>query len=198
MTINGGHFLEQKNFYNAKIFANIYPEINKFLFHLATYRCLHSVIDSLAGYREFWVYTSDAHLEMAVISWCKIFGAYSNQTHWIHLFGGNAEIAEGIKETFHSQLQNEGVSISSYTKYHKSILKFRNNYVAHRSMNYKDPIPNFDLAMRVTYIFDRWVREQIKPDFIDMDQLENLYNKYKVDIEKTLECTFTPKVKNPL
>lgn len=38
---------------------------------------------------------------------------------------------------------------------------FRDKYVAHREVNFKESVPNFDKALEVTFVFDDWVRDFI-------------------------------------
>jgi len=44
------------------------------------------------------------------------------------------------------------------------MINFRNNYAAHRALGFSSPVPNFDLALRVAYFYDDWIREVISPD----------------------------------
>lgn len=44
---------------------------------------------------------------------------------------------------------------------------FRNEYVAHRELNYKKPVPYFDPALEVAYVYDGWIRDIISPDVFE-------------------------------
>jgi hypothetical protein len=40
---------------------------------------------------------------------------------------------------------------------------FRDKFVAHRELDFFEPVPNFDTALAVAYYYDKWVREIIAP-----------------------------------
>lgn len=138
--------------YNIEIFMEVLPLIKDFLYHLASYRLLHAYLEHLPSEREFWVYTCDAHLETATLTWCMVFGADSNETHWKKIFKGYNENAQ---KSFLVYLQAEsGITEDNFKKYWADITTFRNNYIAHKT-SYKKPVPNFDVAC-VLYILRRY------------------------------------------
>lgn len=68
--------------YNARNFSLAYPLLLTFIYHAISYRQMHSVISLLPGDESFWVYTSDAHIQMAITSWCKVFGSPREAAHY--------------------------------------------------------------------------------------------------------------------
>ena len=48
---------------------------------------------------------------------------------------------------------------------------FRDKYAAHRELDFSAPVPNFDLALKVAYYFDDWIRWIISPDSFEEPSL---------------------------
>jgi len=169
--------------YNTDQFVEILSLFKDFLYHLISYREIKGFINELPGDREFWVYSSDAHLKMATISWCMVFGADSNITHWKNISREEVEI---VRKSFKDYLFSiTKMCDSDFKKYWSEMTSFRNEYVAHRE-NYEKPIPCFDMACRIVFCFDSWIRNQIKPDIVDFPDYEKLAEEYRINIQKTL------------
>lgn len=170
--------------YNIDCFGEIFPLLKDFLYHLASYRMIFSVLDKLPDECEFWTYTCNAHLERAVLVWCMVFGTDSNETHWKNIFKGYNEDAN---ESFMKYLQdNSNITKNDFRKYWKSMKDFRNDYVAHKA-GYDKPVPVFNDACTVVFCFDDWIRKMISPDIIDMPSFKQLFDKYQKDINITLQ-----------
>jgi hypothetical protein len=82
--------------------------------------------------------------------------------------------------------QNLGISFDEWDNYRKNMLKFRNEYVAHRPKVYDKPVPYFSLALNATICLESWVREQIKPDIIEDKPLSLIVAKNRKDIRSAL------------
>jgi hypothetical protein len=65
------------------------------------------------------------------------------------------------------------MSKREYNQYWKSMTDFRNKYAAHRELNFINPVPNFDTALKVAFFYDQWVRKVIFPATIDEPPLES-------------------------
>lgn len=149
--------------YESEVFKNQFAIVKLFVYHLTYYRVL------LKGYKEhqlqneFWALTIDAHLLRATINWCMVFGSDTNNpTHWKRL-----SITDSIllKEHFREGLfQATGLDQDTWRQYWESMTVFRNQYAAHRDLEFSSPVPNFDIALVVAYFYDDWVRRVISPD----------------------------------
>jgi hypothetical protein len=143
--------------YNTPVFQKQFPLVKWFIYHLMYYRELRC---DEARFKKspFWVFTTDAHLLQATNYWCMVFGSHaSNPTHWKHLAvheGDQKELRQGFKKAV---LAQTGFTEEEWTKYWKEMVTFRNKYVVHRD-NFKDPVPNFDIALEVVYAYDGWIR----------------------------------------
>lgn len=181
--------------YNTEVFSISYPLWRRFVYHYCAYKELTKQFERLPEDKEFWVYTCDAHLEMATVYWCMIFGTDSNETHWKKLELDNDQFRRYL-------LKGLNISYGEWSKYQKNMLSFRNEYVAHRPKVYNKPVPVFTLALDATILLERWVREQIKPDILEDEPLATIVTRNKKDIQSTVlkvihkkPCIFLNKLK---
>jgi len=146
--------------YNSEIFENQIPILKRFVYHLIYHRGLNSFYKRLNIRSEFWVHTIEAHRRDACIHWCMVFGSdKSNQTHWKNLFDSETkEAKEGFRRVLFDKI---GFDKQTWNEYWNKMKDFRDKYVAHREVNFKESVPNFDKALEVTFVFDDWVRDFI-------------------------------------
>lgn len=52
------------------------------------------------------------------------------------------------------------------------MVNFRNEYIAHRELNYNKPVPYLDPALEVAYVYDGWIRDIISPDVLEEPPLK--------------------------
>ena len=72
--------------FQHKVFANQFPIVKKFVYHLIYYRVLLKGYQEHQLQNEFWTLTIDAHLLSALTHWCMVFGSdKSEPTHWKQL-----------------------------------------------------------------------------------------------------------------
>lgn len=172
--------------YNVDTFRSSYPLWRHFIYHYLAYKELSEMIKGVRGDKEFWVYSCDAHLEMAAIYWCMIFGTDSNKSHWKQLELDESEFLRYL-------LQERNISLEKWKTYWKDMLYFRNNYVAHRSGFFNEPVPDFSLAYKSVLCLEKWVRAQIWPDIIEDKQLEYIGKINRRNIRcslKSLSCIY--------
>ena len=157
--------------YDPKVFQEQFPLVKFFVQHLFYYRELRNAYGSLGLQSPFWVFTIDAHLARAVICWCMVFGAHGcNPTHWKKLSKNNVDY---LRTSFRKWLfSHTNFTPRTWETYWKEIVAFRNEYVAHRELEYKKPVPTFDLALEVAYVYDSWIRDVIVPDIFDEPPLK--------------------------
>ena len=150
--------------YDRKVFSNQFPLVKWFIYHLTYYRALHKAYNERKMKDEFWKMTIDAHLLIAAINWCMVFGSdSSNPTHWKQL-----SPTESTHKQFRAGLLNSvGISRPQWKRYWTSMTAFRNKYAAHRELSFTDPVPNFDIALKAALYYDQWVRTVISPDTLE-------------------------------
>ena len=157
--------------YNKDIFKYQYVIAQDFIRHLAYYRQLHS---ALSGKSSFWTATANAHLEAAILDWCKVFGATGNNvTHWTNI---PLEDVESVQNNFRNAiLKTTGMSLIEWGQYHAEMLGFRDRYVAHLEIGNIPSVPFFDRALKIAFAYDKWIREVINHDSLEAKSLEELY-----------------------
>ena len=141
------------------------------MYHVFYYRALSKQYSERKGQSEFWTLTIDAHLLQAAIHWCMVFGSHgANQTHWKLLSTDQSEI---LQQTFRDGLcKKTGLNQQEWEQYWKHMKDFRDNYAAHRELNYSRPVPSFDIALKVAHFYDDWVRKVISPATFSEPSLE--------------------------
>jgi len=157
--------------FEHKVFANQFPIVKMFVYHLIYYQVLLKGYQEHQLQNEFWTLTIDAHLLRAVINWCMVFGSdKSEPTHWKQL---SITDSESLYKTFREGLF-EATDLNRHTwpKYWKSVVDFRNKYAVHRELEFRNPVPIFDIALTVAYYYDTWVRGIISPASFDEPPLE--------------------------
>jgi hypothetical protein len=179
------HFVEVAMEYNIEVFKRLYPVLNDFLYHYISYKEMFEIIDDFPGEKEFWVRTCDAHFKIATASWCMVFGSEkTNPTHWKNVCIQDKE--DTIKE-FRNYILNQGnITEDQWNSYWNDMVGFRNQYIVHRELDFFNPVPYFDLAFKVATWFDLWIREKIKPDYLDYDSLDKISLRYREIIRDTL------------
>ena len=160
-----------------------YPIAKRFIYHIIIFRALNKAYKEQGKKSEFWTLTIDAHLLQATILWCMVFGSDgSNPIHWKNL--SETESDELLKD-FREHLPKEtGLTWTDWQRYWATMLDFRNKYTAHRELDYKEPVPLFDIAIDVAFYYDRWIRKVISPDTFEepllVDTVRNLKAHFEV------------------
>ena len=92
-----------------------------------------------------------------------VFGSDGcNPIHWKHL---SSDQSETLRQSFRDGLfQQTALDQQAWKPYWKEIVDFRNNFAAHRALEFSSPVPHFDAALKVAYYYDNWVRKVISPD----------------------------------
>jgi hypothetical protein len=135
--------------------------LDQFLQYLASHRAIKSAPANVGEINAFWSWTSDAHLICAVSAWCMVFGAdnENNQTHWKMVFEQDVPMIQSFRVRLQKDLR---LSTESWQDYHRTLVRFRNEYTAHRVAN-PPVVPNLDLAREIVFAYDSWVRDTARP-----------------------------------
>ena len=110
----------------------------------AIYRAIDAQLESRDLNSNFWRVARNSCRDMAIIQWCKLFGSWSETTHWKnHSFIKDFEI-EILKKT--------NISYDLWKKIHDCILEYRDKNVAHIDLDdWERNIPFMSLAMEILY-----------------------------------------------
>ena len=162
------------------MFSRQYPVVVFFVQHIAYYRGLHARFDEITAHRDFWRATCDAHLKLATMSWCNVFGSYKEDLPWTKTPA--AGIADRAAEEFHQRVfSHTGLTQETWEAYHKSLLAFRDRRVAHLDLRtpFTQPVPSFDPAIQTAYAYQEWARELIGPALLNQAALKAKYAKWE-------------------
>jgi len=158
--------------YNVEVFENQYPIVKQFVYHLVCYRQLYEAYNAIELQSVFWIRTIDAHILQAVIQWCMVFGSDGNNPiHWKKLCIVDQE---SFEQTFRNGLyQSTDLTPETWKSYGEQMRGFRGRYAAHRELTIDYPVPLMDTALKVSFFYDKWIREVISPDVFDEPHLED-------------------------
>jgi len=156
--------------YDTDTFENQFPIVKRFVYHYIYYEELFNASSELES--EFWAHTINAHLLQAAICWCMVFGSHGcNPTHWKKL--SICESSKGLRSSFRQGLlEHTGITLQQWENHWEDMNYFRNNHASHRELNYDRPVPEFSLALKVAYFYDKWIRKVISPDIFEEPPLE--------------------------
>jgi hypothetical protein len=174
--VEGGHITA----YDATMFSRQYPVVVFFVQHIAYYRGLHSRFDEIKAHRDFWRSTCDAHLKLATVSWCNVFGAHKEDLHWTKTPA--AKVAAQATQDFRQRILSQtGFTQETWEAYHKSMRDLRDKYVAHLDLStpFAQPVPSFDPAIQIAYAYQEWARQLIKPVLLNQPALSALYAQWQ-------------------
>jgi hypothetical protein len=135
-----------------------YAVLVSFIHHLAYWRCSSRVYADVGRKSEFWVRTIDAHLLRAVIDWCMVFGADSNQVHWKKTVP-DLSAQRGCRKRL---LADAALKPAQWDAYWNSMTTFRNDFAAHRVAAARYPaVPRMETAFRIATAYDQWLRDTL-------------------------------------
>ncbi len=94
----------------------------------------------------------------AIIDWCMVFGADSNELHWKKVV-----LDDYYRNEFLDYLNSiAGIDKTQFNRYWEEITDFRNKYATHRNFSGAyPPVPFMDKAYCVAICYDDWLRTKI-------------------------------------
>jgi hypothetical protein len=178
--------------FNEEVFKPQFDVVFFFVRQIAYYRGLWALRDNITGYKDFWESTINAHLLVASLAWCNVFGSRSSDLHWTKTPAG--EMTDQLQEDFRQKILSEiGFSLEEWEKYQKRMMDFRNKFAAHVDIinPFKGPIPDFDPALQVAYAYQEWTKELIWPKYLHYFTLKTKYEEWKADASAVLTIFFS-------
>ena len=78
----------------------------------------------------FWIMTTNLLLNAAAIDWCKVFGSWSDDTHWTKAIPKDRQdqVRSGLFDAL-------AMDSEEWEKYRNDIVRFRDQAVAHHDLN---------------------------------------------------------------
>lgn len=177
--------------YNEEVFSRQYPVVVFFVQHLAYYKGLWAIYDDIRDDRDFWRSTCDAHLKLATVAWCNVFGSHKEDMHWTKTPTDNTQASQDFR---HRVLSETRFTQGQWETYHKEMLDFRDKYVAHLDLRspFNGSVPHFDPALQVVYAYQEWARELIRPVLLNQPTLRSQYEQWEAEA-----CSIVPRPPRP-
>jgi hypothetical protein len=144
------------------MFSRQYPVVVFFIQHIGYYRGLQARYAEIKTHRDFWRSTCDAHLKLATVAWCNVFGSYKEDLHWTKTPA--TSIADHAAQDFRRRiLSHTGLTESAWDGYHKEMLAFRDKFVAHLDVRsaFDQTVARFEPALQTAYVYQEWVAEVV-------------------------------------
>jgi hypothetical protein len=100
----------------------------------------------------FWIMTLNLLIESATIEWCKVFGAWNEQTHWTQAFPKADHNSVRAK-----LLLALAMDAAAWEAYRDTIVDYRNHMIAHHDLDASvAAYPQFDPGLKAaTFMFDQ-------------------------------------------
>jgi hypothetical protein len=110
----------------------------------------------------FWIMTLNLLIESAAIEWCKVFGAWDEQTHWTRAFP-NADHASVRTKL----LLALGMDAAAWEAYRDTIVDYRNQLIAHHDLNASvAAYPQFDPGLNAAAFMFNQLRAKADQDWL--------------------------------
>jgi hypothetical protein len=100
----------------------------------------------------FWIMTANLLADAAAIEWCKVFGSYSEHTHWTRV----------LPKKRHDEIRAEllkrvDLTEEKWKEYRESIVDYRDQLIAHHDLNSQvAKHPHYDVALvAASFVFDQ-------------------------------------------
>ena len=167
----------EKQIWNDETIGRIFGIIYEVLYSMALYKEIrprereNKIFDPYL--RQFWISISNNAILMAIINWCKVFGAGGrNYTHYTHFIDS---------EHFKSKLDEE-----LFLQISESMKNVRDKFGAHEDrIKERVKIPDFEKAMKVMEAFRESVQEEY--DCPEIPSIQGQYNAYRLQIRNCLK-----------
>jgi hypothetical protein len=98
--------------------------------------------------RQFWMGANGAFLDIAVLEWCKLFTENNGKHHWKAIVADATKFRKGLRASL-------GFSGGEFEKYARTVLHYRDKFVAHLDDELKMQFPFMWPARRsAAYLYD--------------------------------------------
>ncbi len=104
----------------------------------------------------FWRMIYGNLLDVAVLEWCKIFGAHAEPTHWKNMVTNHDSFRKGL-------LAALKVDEGTWVAYWEEMTNYRNELIAHHVENGNvDNYPELDLALESSYYYYEYLIKELR------------------------------------
>jgi len=104
----------------------------------------------------FWRLIYGSMLDIAVIEWCKVFGADNQPTHWKKIIANHQQFRSGL-------LSYLGKTEDVWCEYWESMKDYRNNHAAHHlGVKPGDIYPVLELALKSSFYYYSFLIKEVR------------------------------------
>ena len=124
----------------SESYNEIIDIVRNFIWQLMHHRALMKVIGE--NDRGFWRLASSNSYDLTIIEWCKIFGSYSENTHWTKIFHDENDFRDCIYRSVQ-------MTKDQWDAYHHDLTDYRNKWIGHFNSEFKpDSHPDIEPAFK--------------------------------------------------
>jgi hypothetical protein len=155
--------------------------LRNFIWQLMHHRALKKVIVEFE--RDFWMLAANNSYDLSIIEWCKIFGSYSENTHWTKKFLDKTEFRKFIFESV-------DMSKEQWDSYAHGLRDYRNRWIGHFNSNFRpSQHPDLEPAFRsILACYDYLLKKMAKYS-IEHNLPDSLSEYSKALFEQAVEFT---------
>lgn len=114
--------------------------LRNFVWQLIHHRAMKATIQEFN--QGFWGMVFSNCLDMAVLEWCKLFGANAEHHHWSKVFSDKDQFRQHI-------LKAVGMTKDQWKTYWEELTQYRNQAVSHFAPDFKPPrYPDLEPALK--------------------------------------------------
>jgi len=124
----------------SELYNDVIDILRDFIWELMHHRALKKVIVEFE--RDFWGLVVNNSYDMSIIAWCKIFGSYSENTHWTKIFLDETEFRKFIYKSVE-------MSKKQWDSYADGLREYRNKWIGHFNSSFRpDHHPDLEPAFK--------------------------------------------------
>jgi hypothetical protein len=102
----------------------------------------------------FWNMTMNLLFDAAALEWAKVFGLYSEDTHWTKVLP-----SDQVEETRAALLRHLDLTPVQWDRERESIVAFRDQHVAHHDLDAAlTNLPHYDTALKAAFFMFQRIR----------------------------------------
>ncbi len=136
--------------------------------NMAYYKASYDDLTYVAGSNNFSITISGNFIDISIIEWCKLFGAYGDNHHWRNLTGDDAD-------DFSSALYKHlSMSEIEFNEYHQSMKNYRDVFAAHWDDDGDGKRPHLDSAFECIVFLHEYIFNNVEEPSVLKDKVSDL------------------------
>lgn len=146
--------------------------------NIAYHKLLLEYKDDL--YQNYWIFSLNNFLDVAILEWCKIFGNNSQRTHWTNYVDEDDDFRRDM-------LKHINISSECWESYWNDVKNYRDTEVAHHESNPdRDRYPDLEIALRSSIYLYQYLINELRVLKIS-DHPDDLSEHYQVILDENRE-----------